>query len=188
MIKLSVPYVFGVIIFLIYNFLRFGNILEQGYSYQTVLGGVLKAREYGLFSLSHLPGNLYYFLIAPPMPVLKDGLSRVLKFPFLTYDPWGMGILYTSPYFIYLFFLKYKDRLSKLLWITVAVIALPIFLYYGVGVNQFGYRYSLDFLPYLFLLLIEVYKNEKGDLSTGFKAVIIVSSLTNIYLLATRMF
>src|SRR3989304_853027 len=65
------PFIALVLLF-IYNYTRFGNIFEQGYSYQILRGGVLKAREYGLFSLIHVPGNLYYFLLATPAPVLLD--------------------------------------------------------------------------------------------------------------------
>ena len=75
-----------------------------------------------------------------------------------------------------------------MLWFTIIVIALPVFLYYGIGVFQFGYRYSLDFLPYLFLILIKNYKEQKGNLNYGLKAVIIATTLFNLYLLATYGF
>jgi hypothetical protein len=39
------------------------------------------------------------------------------------------------------------------LWLTVAVTALPGLLYQNTGYVQFGYRFSLDYTPYLFLLL-----------------------------------
>jgi hypothetical protein len=185
LLKLLIPYFISIFILGIYNLARFGSFLEQGYSYQLSQGGALIARGYGLFNLIHLPGNLYYFLIAAPTPVLKDGISRVLRFPYLKFDPWGMGIFYTSPYFLYLFFLKYKDQISKIFLFTVLVVSMPIFLYYGIGVFQFGYRYSLDFLPYLFLILIKNYREQKGNLSFGFKALIITSTLFNLYLLAT---
>jgi hypothetical protein len=185
--KLLIPYLLSALVLGFYNFARFGNFFEQGYSYQLTQGGALVARSYGLFNPIHIPGNLYYFLVASPIPVLKDGVSRVLAFPYLTYDPGGMGIFYTSPYFLYLFFLKYKDRLSKILIFTSVVVAIPIFLYYGIGIFQYGYRYSLDFLPYLFLLLIKNYKEQKGTLSFGFKATIVGSSLLNLYMLATHV-
>jgi hypothetical protein len=183
--KLLTPYLLALMILGLYNYLRFGILLEQGYSYQLAEGAILKARDYGLFGLIHIPGNLYNFLMASPSPVLKDGVSYVLAYPYIKYQPWGLSIFFTSPYFVYLVFLKYKDRISKFLWITSGVIALPIFLYYGIGVSQFGYRYSLDFLPYLFLLLIRNYKKQRGNLSSGFKLVIIISVMFNLYLLAT---
>ena len=65
------------------------------------------------------------------------------------------------------------------------VVASFIFSYYGIGNVQFGYRYSLDFLPFLFFLLIRNYRNERPELSPGFKKVILVTALTNCYLVLT---
>ena len=138
--------------------------------------------EYGLFSPSHIPGNLYYFLLAGPDIVYQDGISRVLKFPYIASNPWGMSIFIISPYLVYLFFLKYKDRLSKILWLNSLVIAIPILLFYGIGFRQFGYRYSLDFLPLLFLILMIGVKKKYREMPEGFKTTILVTAFTNLYL------
>jgi hypothetical protein len=173
---------------LYYNGMRFGNIFEQGYALAPLIPSLSKARAYGLFSLVHVPGNLYYALLASPLPVLKDGTSQVLKFPFITANQWGMSIFITSPYLIYLFFLKHKDKISILLLITTAAIAMPIFCYYGIGYRQFGYRYALDFMPFLFLLFTKNYFAEKQVLSVNLKAIIILSSFLNLYLLVSSIF
>ena len=81
--------------------------------------------------------------------------------------------------FFYLFGLKYRDLLSKLLLVSIAVVATAIFTYYGIGHVQFGYRYSLDFLPFLFFLLIRNYYADRRQLSPGFKKIIILSALAN---------
>lgn len=186
LLKLSVPYIIFIAVLALYNFLRFGNVFEQGYSWCLCGDFHTYAREYyGILSLLHIPGNLYYFLLSVPLPVFKDAVSHVLQFPFVKANTWGMSIFVTSPIFFYLFLLSYKDKLSKILIVTAIVIAIPIFLYYGIGYRQFGYRYSLDFLPLLFFLLIKNYKQKSRELSLGFKMVILVSSLTNLYLFMT---
>src|SRR3989344_2034138 len=178
--------IFLISLICLYNYVRFGNILDNGYAGQILTNENLeKARSYGLFSLIHIPGNLYYFLLSTPLPVIKDSISHVLTFPFIRANPWGMSILVTSPYFIYLFFLGYKDKLSKILILTIIVISIPIFLYYGIGFRQFGYRYSLDFLPILFFLLMRNYRKKYISLSYGFKSVVIMTSITNIYFFLT---
>ena len=84
------------------------QITEVSEMLNRIASGVTeKAREYGLFNLKHIPGNLYHFFLATPLPVFADSLSHVLKFPYLKADPWGMGIFITSPIFIYLFPLSY---------------------------------------------------------------------------------
>jgi len=184
LIKATCPCLTVLALLLIYNYVRFGNAFDQGYAEQLISTHVTIARNIGLFSLSHLPGNLYYFLLSGPSPVLLDKESLVLTFPFVVANTRGMSIFVTSPCMLYMFALKYRDTSSRLLLLTSALIALPILLYYGVGYIQFGYRYSLDFLPFLYYLLIRNYHSQKGDLTSAFKAVILVSALCNLYLFA----
>ena len=182
---LSFPVLVGLVALALYNHARFGNWLEQGYSLQILEGAAARARSYGVMSFVHVPGNLFYFLFAGPLPVTFDNVSQVLKFPYLRANPWGMSLFITSPYFLYLFSLKYDDLISKQLLFSIAVVASCIFTYYGIGNVQFGYRYSLDFLPFLFFLLIRNYRNERPELSAGFKKVILLTALTNFYLVLT---
>jgi hypothetical protein len=174
-----------ILMFGAYNYFRFGNIWDQGYGIQSIAGNLSGAKSYGLFSPTHLPGNLYYFLIAPPQPVFKDTFSHVLTYPFIKADPWGMGIIFTSPYLLYLFFLKHKDRFSVGLILTIIAISVPVLFYYGIGWFQFGYRYSLDFLPFLFLLFIRNYRSKFSDLSFGIKSLILFSAAFNLFLFST---
>jgi hypothetical protein len=169
---------------LLYNYARFGNAFEQGYAAQIIPRHGSAARAIGLLSLRHIPGNLYYLLLAAPTTVSFDKVSAVLAFPFVAANRWGMSIFVTSPCLLYMFGLRYCDKTSCMLLLTVVVIALPILLYYGVGYFQFGYRYSLDFMPFLYFLLLRNYRLQRGDLTTGFKAVLIASAVWNLYLFA----
>ncbi len=82
LVQLGAPILAGLAVFCLYNYARFHTLLDQGYRYQTLIyPPLIKAREYGLFSLQHLPGNLYYAFLSAPMPVFKDGVSHVLRFP-----------------------------------------------------------------------------------------------------------
>jgi hypothetical protein len=173
------------LLFGVYNWLRFGSFFEQGYSFQTVAGNLSGAKDYGLFNLIHLPGNLYYFLIAPPEPVLMDSFSRVLAYPFIKANPWGLGIIFTSPYLLYLFFLKHRDKISAVLLPTIFLMAVPIFTYYGIGWYQFGYRYSLDFMPFVFLLFMNSYRLKHRELSPGLRWAIILSGVFDLFLFST---
>ncbi len=182
LITLLSPMLLMIILLGIYNFARFGSILETGYSYQILFPMTERARDYGLFSLIHLPGNLYYFLLHSPLPVFKDTISHVLTYPYIKADPWGIGIFFTSPFLLYLFFFKYKNKLAKILLITSLAIAISILLYYGIGYIQFGYRYALDFLPLLFFLFMILYREKKSELSTGLKVLMLISALINWHL------
>lgn len=181
-ILILLPLLAAVILLAGYNYSRFGNIREQGYSFQLLLTDELKAtRDQGIFSPVHVPGNLYHFLIAGPLPVFRDDGSHVFSFPFLKADPWGMSLFVTSPYFLYLFLFSYKDRFSKLVLLTCGLIFLILSLYYGVGYKQFGYRYSLDFLPFLFWLLLKKYKETYSRLLLGFKSFLVLPAFSNFW-------
>lgn len=49
--------------------------------------------------------------------------------------------------------LYFRDRLTIACWAAIVPIALVIFAFAFVGYAQFGYRYSLDFTPFLWLLV-----------------------------------
>lgn len=165
-----------------YNYARFGNVLEQGYSMQMAAGNFSGSLRYGLFGFKHILGNLYYLLLSTPQPVIEGDWSHVLVTPFIKADPWGMSIFITSPYLLYLFLISFKSKVFKLLFATGILVTVPIILYYGIGWYQFGYRYALDFLPYLFLLFILGYKDKNDSLSLRMKLLIVFSSFVNLYL------
>ena len=177
----------GLLVLLAYNYQRFRNIFEQGYNYQVLSRSLTQARTYGLFSYRHIPGNLYYSFLASLHPVFKDQLSHVLAFPYVRFDVWGLSLLITSPYLIYLGSLRLRDLspLVRNLLVAISVSALMVFSYYGIGYAQFGYRYALDFLPLVFVIFILSYKNKHHELSARMKTLILCSGVFNLYLLVT---
>ena len=96
-----------------------------------------------------------------------------------------MSIFITSPYLLYLFSNKWSSFNTRARNLMVAALGsgLLVFSFYGVGLLQFGYRYSLDFLPELFLLFMIMYRKNHRDLSRGMKALLIGSGVFNFYLL-----
>lgn len=131
-----------------YNYSRFENIFESGYSYQQVPEDAQKRRAEGIISLKHIPANLYYMFLKSPDPVLKDGY-HVFKFPYIVYDPYGISIFIMSPILILIVKAKLKDKLVKEGLLTTLLLLIPITTYYGIGHIQVGYRYALDFFPLL---------------------------------------
>ncbi len=150
--QLAVGLALPMFFFLYYNAARFGNPLDTGYGHAVVGSAVLEAAlQQGLFSPVHLAKNLYALLLA--MPLAYPSFSApVLVFPYIYPSPWGMGIFFTTPAFVYAFRADWRARVVRLAWLAVGLIAVPLLLYYGVGWVQFGYRYALDFYPFLFVL------------------------------------
>ncbi len=125
------------------NQARFGSPLDFGHAHFWNNRVNADIQRYGLFSLHYLPKQLAAAFAR--LPRLEGGR--------LAYDPDGMSLLVTTPLLVFLAWPRQRPRLHAILWLTVAVTALPGFLYQNTGYVQFGYRFSLDYTPYLVLLL-----------------------------------
>jgi hypothetical protein len=177
--QLTLPVILFGFALLLYNYLRFHHIFEFGYRYQLLYHEPAINREYGLWSFIHFPANLYYFLFKGPEGVFLSG-TKILVYPFLKPDIWGMSILFTSPILLWGFRASWKKRE---VWLSILTSALMLFVllgYYGIGVRQYGYRYALDFYPFLFIMLAYA---QQERLSWLFRIIVILSFLFNWYLI-----
>lgn len=125
------------------NWARFGSPFDFGHAHFWNNRVNADIRRYGLFSFHYLEKQLHAAFTR--LPRIEGGR--------LAYDPDGMSLFVTTPLFLLLLWPRARPRLHLPLWLTVAVTALPGFLYQNTGYVQFGYRFSLDYTPYLFLLL-----------------------------------
>ncbi|MBO0722787.1 MAG: hypothetical protein J2P41_18325, partial [Blastocatellia bacterium] len=132
---------------LAYNYARFGSVIDFGYAR---IPGVLDEPWYrhGIFSISAIPGNAEAMLWEP--------WRRLEKFPYLVPSGFGGSIFLSSPYLIYLFRRGARDSILKwLAWGALAVLTLVLWCHGNTGGWQFSYRYSIELLPWIFLILLE---------------------------------
>ncbi len=159
--KLFIPIIVCSILLFAFNYVRFGTILDNGYDHNISHGeDLLLSRKVGFFSPMHIPGNLYLMFFKAPDPVKLYDVNYVLKPPYLHVDPWGLGIFFTTPLFLYLLFLDLKEKYAKASLLTVGAMLIPTLTYYAYGVWQYGYRHAVDFYPFLFLLLIPLFRDK----------------------------
>lgn len=184
LIAMGLPIVAAAALLMVYNHARFGNPLDPGYAEQIIplTSPEGQNRAVGIFNVHHIPRNLYTLVLEPPRPVRRSDVSFVLTFPYVVDNQGGMAFWVTSPCLLYLLGLRYRDGTSRLLLLTSLLIAVPLLMSYAPGGRQFGYRYSLDFLPFLYYLLLRNYRQQRGDLTTGFKTIILGSAAWNLYL------
>jgi hypothetical protein len=127
------------------NYARFGSFGEFGHSHLYANRVNEQIRQYGLFHYAFLERNLH------------DAFTRLPEIQFrpfrIGFNGQGMSLFVTTPLFFYLLWPKEKPRLHRALWLTVALVAIPGFFYQNSGYYQFGFRFSLDYTPYLVLLL-----------------------------------
>ena len=67
----------------------------------------------------------------------------------------GLAIWITTPAFIFAFWAGIKNRIAIGCWISIVLIAFVEFCHGTWGFEQFGYRFALDFYPFLFLLTVK---------------------------------
>jgi hypothetical protein len=127
------------------NYARFGSFSEFGHSHLYANRVNAQIQRYGLFHYAFLERNLH------------DAFTRLPLIQFhplrIGFDGEGMSLFVTTPLFFWLLWPRERPRLHRALWLTVAVVALPGFFYQNSGYLQFGFRFSLDYTPYLIVLL-----------------------------------
>jgi hypothetical protein len=63
-----------------------------------------------------------------------------------------MSVLFTSPGLLLAVLAPWRDRRTWILLIAAVLVLIPTLLYYGGGWLQFGYRYFLDSIPFLWAM------------------------------------
>jgi hypothetical protein len=148
-LQLAAGVVLSLAFFFWYNAVRFGSPWESGYALATVPPFLEAQRQLGLFSIAHVPMNLDYLFIH--LPGLNEVDGQVV-FPFYRPDGLGMSILLTSPGLLYAVRAPWRESRSWWLLGAALLVLVPTLLYYGGGWLQYGYRYALDSIPFVFAL------------------------------------
>jgi hypothetical protein len=146
-----------------YNYIRFGNIFETGYievyknyiasSYPFTILQLIKPGfpYFGYLDPRSIPVHIFSFLGMPPI------ISKSLA---ISPSPYGMGIIFTSPLLLLAFKINLKEKFERNLLLGAISIALIDFMHYMQGWVQFGYRFALDFLPLLMIILALKFKTK----------------------------
>ncbi|MEK7248199.1 MAG: hypothetical protein AAB092_06970, partial [Chloroflexota bacterium] len=146
------------IFYLWYNDVRFCDPFDSGFNtvYETYTNGGLAysfyrvdnpgASHFPLFDVRNIPLHIYTMFFMPPD--YHPDLSIVRP------SPYGLSIFLTSPAFIYAFFVKRKTWLQPACWLAVGLITVPLFMHYSQGWVQYGYRFLLDYMPFLAILTV----------------------------------
>ena len=151
--KSSIPIALAIGGLLLYNFARFNDFMDFGY---TNINGdpviVESAQKYGLFSLRYIPYNLKVMFAY--LPTIQWGS----RWPILPSGA-GMSLFLTTPALIYLFH-RYEQKIWVWgAWLAIVFNFLLLALYHNAGKDQFGYRYILDMIvPILSMLALAIGK------------------------------
>ena len=132
---------------LIYNYVRFHSFTDFGYAR---IPGVLNEPWYnhGIFSAYYIPRQACEMLIKP--------WEWRPQFPYFVPNGFSSSILISSPFLLFAFRPGARDACCKYsAWAAVAVLTLLLWMHGNSGGWQFGYRYAMVLLPWLFVIMLE---------------------------------
>ncbi|HEY0426832.1 MAG TPA: hypothetical protein VGC76_03395 [Pyrinomonadaceae bacterium] len=142
----AVPFALGLLT-LIYNYVRFHSFTDFGYAR---IPGVLDEPWYnhGIFSYHYIPGQAREMLWKPWET--KDA------FPYLLPNGFSSSILWSSPFVLLTLRFGARDKILKYLaWLAIFLMTILLWMHGNSGGWQFGYRYAMVLLPFVFLILLE---------------------------------
>ncbi len=154
----------------LFNAARFGSPFQSGYAISQLHSSLLSTRRAaGLFSVGHIRENLRLAFLTLP--------RLVPRAPYVLPSVYGMSMLLVSPGLVIALRAGFRGLDRLVLWTAAILVTFPIFLYYGGGVVQYGFRYSLDATPFLVALIAIGLRGGFGWIERGlfvFSAVSVV--------------
>ena len=153
----------------IYNFARFDTPFDISYY---LIPEIFEEPLYqkGIFDITYIPRGLNAIFLRLP--------ELLQETPYIIPNENGLAIWITTPAFIYAFRAGIKNKFSLGCWVSIILIALVNFSHGTWGFVQFGYRFAVDFYPFLFLLTVRGIGNE---IKWHHKALIIFGIVVNLW-------
>ncbi|MBN2738282.1 MAG: hypothetical protein JXR70_14960 [Spirochaetales bacterium] len=146
-----------IALYLLFNYLRFGDIFDTGYTYLQLSGFMAtRADTYGQFSWHHIPFNFVYMFLQGFHINYGDWPDWATSWhEWWALDPFGTSITFASPFVFFAFWGRIKDKwIHWAAWLSILGSLVHQLMYYNNGWVQFNaQRFSLDFLPLLILLV-----------------------------------
>jgi hypothetical protein len=170
-VQSAVPVCLAVAGLLYYNYIRFDNFLDFGYVTINSADYIMDAvRTYGMFNLHFVPMNFNMMFLK--LPVIS--LTRSCLYFFPSWE--GYSLVAMTPAVVYVF-RRFKFNAWTLgAWISILLSVGMLLFYSNNGSMQMGYRYLMDFiLPLLLLLAVSV----GGKPSWLFKLLVLAGVLMN---------
>ena len=137
-------------LYLLYNVARWGTPVDQSY---VLIPGVLEDpiyADHGILAIDYIPRHLYAIFLRT--------WNYVDNAPWLQPSWWGLSVFLTTQLLTWVLHARWRD--PRVVWAAVgaALALVPIVTHGNVGIQQFGYRFSLDVQPLLFVILATAFE------------------------------
>ncbi len=158
-----------------YNLARFGSPLEFGYGLIVGADGASVLSEpwftHGIDSPLYLPRGLFALFLQP--------FAFATRFPWLQPTWMGEAVTFTMPVVFALWWARSRERLVVLAWLALVGVMLPDLMHGTPGFAQYGYRFVVDALPIVWILLAWVVR-ERG-LTRGIAVALALGVAAQLY-------
>ncbi len=156
-------------LWVLYNHARWGTLADIGYAtwYHQDQAGMPTGSP---FRLQYLRYELWSFFAQLP--------DFAGTYPWIRPSYSGVALTFTSPALVYAVWARRPAFVVAALWAAAALTAVPNFLYYVNGFAQYGMRHALDFIPFLYVLMLLAARER---LPVWTKALIVYSCAASLY-------
>ena len=168
LLRCALPALAVLAVLFIFNRARFDRFGVFGHEYLAI-GWKERAERWGLLNYHFLSRNLACALV-----MLPKILSTA---PYVQYSRHGLSLFVTSPTLLWLFRRREPSPLAPALWVAIIGAAIPALLYYLSGYQQFGYRFSNDYIVYL-IVLLAIGGQRLGPI---WKTLLVLSIVVNLF-------
>jgi hypothetical protein len=129
---------------MVMNWARFDDPFEFGHNLLQVRWRG-RIEHWGLFNYHYLARNLTVSFALLPWLSADE--------PYIGISRHGLALWFTTPVLFWVLWPKTANKFYAFLVITTAAIAIPELLYQNTGWIQFGYRFALDFIIFMILMI-----------------------------------
>ncbi len=156
-------------LYVAYNFARWGTAADIGYTswyHQDSAGSPTGSP----FRLQYLSYQLWSFFVQRP--------DFSAAFPWIRPSYSGIALTWTSPALVFALLARKPRTFVLAMWAAAIMVAVPSFLYYVNGFAQYGMRHALDFIPFLYAMMV---LGARARLPLWVKVLIVYSCIASSY-------
>ncbi|HEX5659190.1 MAG TPA: hypothetical protein VFX59_18480 [Polyangiales bacterium] len=150
------------------NYARFDDPFSFGHEYLQIRWRP-RIETWGLFNYHYLPKNLAVFTAS--LPWIED------RAPYLKISLHGLALWFTTPALLWTLWPRFVNVRMVGLWLALLPIAVMDLAYQNSGWIQFGYRFALDYMPFL-IVLLALGRRRFGP---GFHALLVFAVAVNLF-------
>jgi hypothetical protein len=159
----------AAVLWVAYNVARWGTAGDIGYTtwYHQDQAGMPTGSP---FRFQYVGYELWSFFVQRP--------DFANAFPWIRPSYSGVALTWTSPALVYALWGRGPRLQIAALWVCAVLTAIPNFMYYVNGFAQYGMRHALDFIPFLYALMLF---GARDRLALWAKVLIVYSIAANFY-------